>query len=478
MLRQRKHGLLLCVILVCAGLMWMVQVRILQGQQREERRRARRFRHGMMGMGRHVNLLDTTTSGGRRKHKETIETSDGRFEVTDSGMLRKVVKDNDSNPKKVPKLPIWDDSGVQKSSNTSYAPTGGKLPKASNMALFGPQTVSWEKVDNFTCIGKDLLLGKPVPDWETQVLPRVIVLGTMKGGTQAMTHYLWQHKAFCAKDKGMEIHFFNNYDFEATSSGIPVVWNRRRYANRIQKSHENLFVDPMTRTVVKPNLWTLDSTPYYLMGTDRVPQGIACVVPRAKLIALLRNPVSRAESHYRYLNEARFKNQKPMVDWDVWVHHDIQLLKDAGVLRDWTLVDFDQFAGSHEEYQAWRRYLGYRHNSQQIIGRGLYAIQLAHYYQVMKRVGKPVSDLLVLSSEALRSNTTAKYRDVLRFLNLPLRDLQDSGVRHETQSAGASAGSAMPPNIRKELQELFRPYNQRLFKMLNWSSDEPMWQDV
>jgi hypothetical protein len=58
-----------------------------------------------------------------------------------------------------------------------------------------------------------------------------------------------------------------------------------------------------------------------------------CVTPWVKMMAILRDPIIRVESQYRYLDEARHKLQKPMVDWETWIQDDLRLLHTAGVLN-------------------------------------------------------------------------------------------------------------------------------------------------
>lgn len=449
----------------------------------------------------HRNVLDhrrmvqrrNSAATKRRRQARLIETEEGLFEVKSSGMLRKVEEEDTK----------WNHTHHPKKNMASgYAPRGGPLPKAPNTAVFAKHAVSWDPVDNFTCLTSHNNHHPhnhhhPYYDWQTRA-PYVILLGAMKSGTQALTHYLWQHPLFLRKHKGMEIHFFNNHDYMATPKGIPVLDNQKRYAQRFQKSHANFFTDPLgTRSVARPTGLLLDSTPYYLLGTDRIPQAIACVAPWAKLLAILRNPVDRAASHYRYLHQARFEHHKPMVDWEVWVDHDIRMLRDAGVLRNTNHDDHiesnnendDSFAGSHEEYQAWVRYLRNATHSQQIVGRGLYAIQITHYLQVLQKMhhsndndhdtsvqyhNNSSSQLLVIPSEELRTHTQEVYDRVCHFLGVPLHTLNDTAPHHETTH---NTGVPMPAHVRATLVKIFRPYNARLFRLLGWDAATIGWDE-
>jgi len=154
-----------------------------------------------------------------------------------------------------------------------------------------------------------------------------------------------------------------------------------------------------------------------------------------------------------------------MVDWEVWIEDDLQLLTEAGVVQDWDEVDFDSFAGSEAEMLAWKTYIR-NPNSQMLLGRGLYAIQLEHYFTAMDKAEKPRSELLVIRSEELRDHTQEVYSKILDFLHLPPHTLPDASQKHETPPGAMP----LPDHLRKKLEQLYEPYNRRLYKLLGWEN--------
>ncbi len=154
-----------------------------------------------------------------------------------------------------------------------------------------------------------------------------------------------------------------------------------------------------------------------------------------------------------------------MVDWEIWIQDDIERLKRAGVLQDWNQVDFKEFSGSDAELIAWKKYLR-SPTTQMIVGRGLYSLQIEHYLAAMEKAGKPRSDLLVLRSEELRNETQLVYDRVIDFLNLPQHVLSDTEAKHETEKSS----TPIPTDLRKQLEELYRPYNRRLSKLFDWNT--------
>jgi hypothetical protein len=150
-----------------------------------------------------------------------------------------------------------------------------------------------------------------------------------------------------------------------------------------------------------------------------------------------------------------------MVDWTTWIDDDMRLLHAAGVLNATTRED---------EKVAWKRYQR-KPNSNMIVGRGLYVLQLLDYIEAMEEYNKSRDgDLLVLQSERFRQHRQEEYNKVLKFLNLPPHKLQNATEEiHPTLYKGQS--TPMPTTIRTKLQSLYHPYNQRLYELLGWSND-------
>jgi hypothetical protein len=320
-----------------------------------------------------------------------------------------------------------------------YKPKGGSLPLHTADFLSDPK--QWKYVDNHTCLFPD----NTPPEWQTRA-PYMILLGAMKCGTHAITRALWEHPRI-RKTGHWELHFFDGPRVIRTDQGIDQTRTREHYRQAFDKSIPDF---PKNDTSVI----AFESSPRYLLNSDRIPDVMFCVTPWVKLLAILRNPTDRVESHYQYLDEARRNIDEPMVDWDRWIQDDLRLMTQAGLLNATT---------PQEEWLAWKTYQR-RPSSQQIVGRGLYALQIEHYFQAMDRWNKSRSDLLVLQSEAFRQDTQHEYDRILEFLHLPPHTLRNLTEEHVT----TQKSKPMPSHIRSQLQELYAPYNQRLYKLLGW----------
>ncbi len=110
-------------------------------------------------------------------------------------------------------------------------------------------------------------------------LPDFVIIGTMKGGTTALTRGLRNHpNVFIAP--GKEVHYFD----EHYERGID--W----YAEKFSMAAEDQVIG--------------EATPRY-MDDQAVAGRMVGALPKARFVAILRNPTDRAYSHYwhnRYRN--------------------------------------------------------------------------------------------------------------------------------------------------------------------------------
>src|SRR5947209_20310719 len=117
-----------------------------------------------------------------------------------------------------------------------------------------------------------------------RMMPDFIIIGTMRGGTTSLYSYLTTHPHIGSAYM-KEVHFFDVY----YSKGIG--WYRSQFPSSIQKYYAEY--------VQKQQFITGEASPYYLFH-PHAPKRITKFLPQVELIVLLRNPVSRAYSHYSH----------------------------------------------------------------------------------------------------------------------------------------------------------------------------------
>lgn len=113
-------------------------------------------------------------------------------------------------------------------------------------------------------------------------LPNVLIIGAQKCGTTTLWECLRRHPRVCVGLE-KETHFFDRVEYYHKGVG----WYRSRFFSR---KWARLKLTGQKSVV-------LDATPAYLYDR-RVPGRAAELVPNAKLIAITRDPVTRAYSSY------------------------------------------------------------------------------------------------------------------------------------------------------------------------------------
>lgn len=179
---------------------------------------------------------------------------------------------------------------------------------------------------------------------------------------------------------------------------------------------------------------TGEATPYYLFH-PMVPQRMYNVLPNAKLIILLRNPVDRAFSHYKH--EVRRGNESLSFE---------EALKKEEVRLDGELKKIRE----NKEYQS------INHQSHSYLSRGIYINQIKRWFNFFSG-----NQILILKSEDLFNNPSETYKRVLGFLGLRKFDLPDfKNFNYDPKK------ESMNPDTRKRLIEFFKPHNRRLYEYL------------
>ena len=107
------------------------------------------------------------------------------------------------------------------------------------------------------------------------------------------------------------------------------------------------------------------------------------------------------------------------------------------------------------------------------MGRGLNALQLQDWFHALERHGRPTSDLLVVSSDALRTNTAATYRRILTFLRLKIPNRLPSFP--PAHNGTYRSGRDMTEEVRAQLESFYEPYNRQLADLLGDEWDG-IWQ--
>jgi hypothetical protein len=261
-----------------------------------------------------------------------------------------------------------------------------------------------------------------------RLLPDYLIIGAQRAGTTSLHRYLVQHPGVrtMLRTKG------------CTSSTPPTAgaWPGTPRASRPGCRPG--------RSVARRHgleLRTGEASPYYLFH-PHVPGRVAEHLPRVRLIALLRDPVQRAYSHYQH-----------------------------EVARGFETLSFEEaieaeparLAGETERLLAEPLHNSFAHQHHSYLARGRYAEQLDRWRPLFGD-----GQLLVLSSERFFAEPERTLRRVLDFLELPA--FTPDGFQRHNAHHYRQMGRA----VRGRLVEHYREPNRRLYQALGddlgWAS--------
>lgn len=252
-----------------------------------------------------------------------------------------------------------------------------------------------------------------------RLLPDFIIIGTQRGGTTSLYNYLAAHPAV-ARALTKEVRFFDlHYDRGPA-------WYRAQFPSA--KHREALERRTGLDMVVG------EASPDYMLH-PHAPVRAANLVPAAKLIVLLRDPVARAYSHYWHQVKRGFET----------------LSFEEAIARE-----PERLAGELEKLLADERYESFEYHHHSYLTRGMYADQLERWMRLFPR-----DRFLILASEELYERPAEIVDEVLRFLGLPPWHLADYPTYNKMGSG------QMAPATREELLAYFAPHNERLYRLVD-----------
>jgi hypothetical protein len=234
--------------------------------------------------------------------------------------------------------------------------------------------------------------------------PDFIIVGAQKCGTSALKRNLEMHDAISMAEG--EIHFFNR----------PAKWSKGF----------DWYTGHFTRTDKVQG----EKTPDYL-DDPSAAQRIAGAFPEVKLIILLRDPVTRAYSHWNHMMQRIESTAK----------------------RGWEDVSFEEgIARASRGVTPFTR----------LLDKGHYVEQVRRYADNFPR-----EQIFIGIQERFLSNGAEELARVFRFLGV-----EELPVKPEKRHV-RTYDAPINPATRQQLLQYFAPFNARLFEFLG--EDVPEW---
>ena len=261
--------------------------------------------------------------------------------------------------------------------------------------------------------------------WQARCLPDFLIIGCQKGGTSSLHNYLSQHSRLFEADI-KEVHFFDG--------GLDPDWNKYAEGERLYRSYF-----PRASKVREVGGQAFEATPEY-MHNPHAPARMKALVPDAKLIILLRDPIERTISNY-FHERRRGRESLPIMEALEAEAEHMDAVRAVGDFKDTRWI------------------------CKAYMTRGLYAQQLELVFEHY-----PYERVLILESSEFYGDPKATLAQVLDFIGL-----DDTGFEVDLTPVGVGTNrTKVDPEVYDWLINRLREPNQKLEQLLgrrfDWTS--------
>lgn len=254
-----------------------------------------------------------------------------------------------------------------------------------------------------------------------RALPDFLVIGAQRCGTSSLYTYLGRHPGVVPSLR-KEVEYFS------TRFGEGEGWYRAHFPLRARLAASGLRGSRSQ---------TFEATPDYLLD-PRAPVRAAELLPGAKIVVLVRDPVARAYSQYMH---NRRLGHEPLTFLEALDQEPSRIDGEFDRMRSDPVYDAKPL-----------RRFGY-------VTRGMYADQLELW-----QAQYPAEQIRVIQTEALFNDTAATFDEILDFLGIPRWQPSHFGNYSVPTTTGSSQG--MGPEARERLVETFTVPNRKLYARL------------
>ena len=182
-----------------------------------------------------------------------------------------------------------------------------------------------------------------------------------------------------------------------------------------------------------------EASPYYL-SHPRAAERASGLVPGARIVAVLREPVARAHSHYQER-----------------VRQGIETLPTFAVAVD---AEAGRLAGEVEHMLEDPGYVSWNHLNFGYLAQSDYATGLRRWLSAF-----PAEQVLVLRSEDFYADDAGVLGQVRAFLGL------DAAIPADTRQWNRTGSSDLDPGLARELAQRLAPSVEALSGLLGWPAD-------
>ena len=261
----------------------------------------------------------------------------------------------------------------------------------------------------------------------SHVLPDFLIIGFPKCGTTSLYEYLLQHPDI-HPPIGKEIDYFDRLYYKGIN------WYKVRFPLKLHRFFRKNFFHRQ--------FLTGEATPRYIKHPHSINR-IKNIIPNAKFIVLLRNPIDRAYSHY-----------------NMNIHNGYEYKTFESAIK----TEEDRIKGRFEKMKNNPNFYSWDYDLFAYLNHGIYFDKLQRWFNIF-----PKNQFLIIQSEEFLKNPSKIYYQTLEFLNLEKWEPNNFKLYKKR----SYKENKIEPEFRKYLQEFYKPYNEKLFKLIgkryNWN---------
>jgi hypothetical protein len=251
-----------------------------------------------------------------------------------------------------------------------------------------------------------------------RVLPDFVIIGAAKAGTTSLYGWLSEHP-YVAPATQKEVHYFD-YNYYRGEDWYRAHFPRQTERTAFAAEHGRPFL-------------TGEASPPYI-AHHWAPERLARLLPDAKLLVTLRNPVDRAYSQFQM---SRREDEEPL---------DFAAAIDA---------EAERLAPELARTRVDHRYNSWPIGCWSYLMRSRYAEQLERWFALFPR-----QQFDIMTLEQLAAEPQQQLDRVHEFLGLPPHRYDDLKPLH------TASYDVIAPDLRRRLSDYFRPHNERLYELL------------
>lgn len=247
-----------------------------------------------------------------------------------------------------------------------------------------------------------------------RIMPDFFLVGVQKGGTTSLFEALYQHPQIIPNKTKEMFYYGNSNNFKKGKS-----FYKQFFATEVHKNS-------CEKRVEKPCHAIDASTDSF--DSKEAPQRIFADNSNAKIVIILRDPVERAYSQYKFSVKLGYEQ--------------------ASFEKALDLEEERIASGEAAHNYAFQR-LGYK-------SRGIYCNYIKNWQNIFDS-----KNIFIASSEEFFKEPRIMYNKLTDFLGL------ENNKNAELKKLNQGSSEKMNPETQKMLSDFYKPHNEKLFKILN-----------